>query len=383
MRKVLSKVQKVRSISASQKKFESLLEKTENMTNRIYKAFENPKAKFSTEEIKKVCANLETLANHVATGIKGNFVNLRVAIASEIPSNRIVAHIEDAHTLLSKIAILKAQAVASIAADDDIQMDESGQLVEEVPMENEEEALEGEDEEKTPEELQQDIHTDLDLLVQELSGEVSEGEMEVEAKTAKKKALDLKTKEESEKKPLFDDSEFEIEEPKAPAKPAAAKEKKAPADEVNANLPKENPKAEEPKDVLKLQDQYEKAPTNKNAKKKSDDRKAEDEVVAEDNPDMPKENPEMIEESLEELVDGYSKSPSDPENLEMEDSMIDDAVNLEILSDGDSDVLEEEVVKGSTATLRDRKLASAKKTAANTPTSEDDVLSSILSDSMF
>ncbi|MFA5071247.1 MAG: hypothetical protein WC511_02640 [Candidatus Pacearchaeota archaeon] len=365
MRKVLSKVQKVKAISASQKKFAALLERAEGLANKIYKAFDNPATKFSTEEVKKVCANLETVANHIAKQTKQSFVNLRVAIATELPTTRIVAHVEDAHTLLSKIAILKAQAIASIAADDDIQMDESGQLVEETPMEDAgDEMLDEEvsEEEKTPEELQQDIHTDLDLLVQELSGEVPAEEEapemgeEIEAsKTAKTVA----------------------------AKPAAAKEKKAPADEVNPNLPKENPKADEPKDVLKLQDQYEKAPTNKNAKKKSDDKKADDEVVAEDNPDMPKENPEMTEESLEELVDDYTKSPSDPENLEMEDSMIDDAVNLEILSEGDSETLEDEVVKASTATLRDKKLATAKKSSGNTPATEEDVLSNLISDSMF
>lgn len=347
MKKVLSKVQKVRAISAYQRNYESLLDRTDNLTNRMMKSFDSPDAKFSATQVKRICANLEEVANKVASGLKGCFTNLRVAIATEVPTDRIVAHVEDAHTLLSKIAILKAQAIASIAADEDITMDESGQLVEEAPVEEAPVEEAPEEEEKSPEELAQDIHDDLDQLVQELTGEA----------------------------PAEDSEEEDVE--AEPEKVAAAK--KSPKAEVNPDMPtsnKDNPKAEEPKDVLKLQDNYEHAPTNKNAKKKS----AAEEVEAEMNEDMPTSNPEMDEESLEELVEEYEASPSDPENLEMEDSMIDDAVNVEILSDGDVDTMEEEVVKSS-ASLKSRKLASSKRSASDV--SEDDIMSKILSESMF
>jgi hypothetical protein len=346
MRKVLSKVQKVRAITAFQQKYEASLEKVDKLANRIYKAFENPKAKFTKEQIAKVAATLDSAANHVAKGATTCFTNLKVAIASEIPTDRVVAHIEDAHTLLSKIAILRSQAIASIASDEDISIDESGQLVDE-PME-ESEDMENEemmdeeisDEEKTPEELQEDIHEDLDMLVEKLQEEVGE----------------------------------EVAEPKE-----ASRKAKKQCGESNPDMPKENPASKEVSDVKKLQSEYEKEPTMKNAKKKSADTQAAD---AELNPDMPKENPGMQEESLEELVDDYEASPSDPENLEMEDSMIDDAVNMEILTDNDVDQLEDEMVTSSTATLRERKLASSKRTASNNPASEDDVMKDIIS-SMF
>lgn len=340
MRKVLSKVQKVRAITAYQQKYEASLEKVDGLANRIYKAFETPGVKFSPEQIKKIASNLDEVANSVAKGVSQCFTNLKVAIASSIPTDRVVAHIEDAHTLLSKIAILKSQAIASIAADEDISMDESGQLVDE-PMEDAEED-EKEDEEKTPEELQADIHKDLDMLVEELKGEGEPKEASVKAKKE--------------------------------------------VGECNPDMPKENPKSKEVSDVKKLQSEYEHAPTNKNAteaKKKSDNSKASSAEVAEDNPDMPKDNPGMKEESLEELVDDYEASPSDPENLEMEDSMIDDAVNVEILADGDMDKMEDEMVTSSTATLQAKKLASSKKTASSTPnSSEDEVMKDLIS-SMF
>lgn len=330
MRKVLSKVQKVRAITAYQQKYEASLERVDNLANRIYKAFENPNTKFTTEQIKKIASNLDEVANQIAKGVTSCFTNLKVAIASAIPTERIVAHIEDAHTLLSKIAILKSQAIASIAAEDDISMDESGQLVEE-PMEDSEDVPESDEEEKTPEELQADIHEDLDKLVEELKGESKSASV----KNAKKDRF---------------------------------------LGEDNPDMPKENPASKEVSDVKKLQSEYEHAPTKKDAKKKSE--------LAETNPDMPKENPGMKEESLEELVDDYEASPSDPENLEMDDSMIDDAVNVEILQDNDVDKLEDEMVTSSTATLQSRKLASSKKTAATTQATEDEVMKDLIS-SMF
>lgn len=340
MRKVLSKVQKVRAITAFHRKYETSLEKADKLANRIYKAFENPKTKFSTEQIRKIAANLDSVATSLAKGVSKAFTNLKVAIATEIPTDRVVAHIEDAHTLLSKIAILRSQALASIAAEEDISMDESGQLVDE-PMEDmdaPEGSEDGEtpDEEKTPEELQQDIHDDLDMLVNELKGETGEPE---------------------------------------PAPKEASKKAKTQKGECNPDMPKSNPAAKEVSDIKKLQSEYEKEPTMKNAKKKSSN----SETVGEMNPDMPTENPGMNEDSLEGLVDDYEADPSDPENLEMEDSMIDDAVNLEILADGDVDSLEDEIVTGSTATLRNRKLASAKKTASSTPASEDEIMRELVS----
>lgn len=342
MKKVLSTVQKVRAITAFQKKYEASLERVDALANRIYKAFENPKTQFTKEQIKKIAANLDDVANHIAKGVTSCFTNLKVAIASQIPTERVVAHIEDAHTLLSKIAILRSQALASIAAEEDISMDESGQLVEE-PMEDVEEDMGAEeisDEEKTPEELQADIHEDLDMLVEK---------MKEEAGVAEPKEASVKAKKQ--------------------------------CGETNPDMPKENPSAKEVSDVKKLQSEYEKEPTGKNAKKKSSNSQASSEV-AEENPDMPKENPGMEEQSLEQLVDEYEASPADPENLEMEESMIDDAVNTEILTDTDVDTLEEEMVTSSTATLRDRKLASSKKTASSTPASEDDVMKDLIS-SMF
>ncbi len=345
MKKVLSTVQKVRAITAFQKKYEASLERVDALANRIYKAFENPKTQFSREQIKKIAANLDEVANHVAKGVTSCFTNLKVAIASQIPTERVVAHIEDAHTLLSKIAILRSQALASIAAEEDISIDESGQLVEEEPMEDVEDAPEMDDEisdeEKTPEELQQDIHDDLDMLVDKMKEEAG------------------------------------VAEPKEASLRKAKKE----CGECNPDMPKSNPSVKEVSDVKKLQSEYEKEPTNKNAKKKSSNSQASSEV-AEENPDMPKENPGMEEQSLEQLVEDYEASPSDPENLEMEDSMIDDAVNTEILTDTDVDTLEEEMVTSSTATLRDRKLASSRKTASSTPASEDDVMKDLIS-SMF
>ena len=345
MKKVLSMVQKVRAITAFQKKYEASLERVDALANRIYKAFENPKTQFSREQIKKIAANLDEVANHVAKGVTSCFTNLKVAIASQIPTERVVAHIEDAHTLLSKIAILRSQALASIAAEEDISIDESGQLVEEEPMEDVEDAPEMDDEisdeEKTPEELQQDIHDDLDMLVDK---------MKEEAGVAEPKEASLR------------------------------KAKKA-CGECNPDMPKSNPSVKEVSDVKNLQSEYEKEPTNKNAKKKSSNSQASSEV-AEENPDMPKENPGMEEQSLEQLVEDYEASPSDPENLEMEDSMIDDAVNTEILTDTDVDTLEEEMVTSSTATLRDRKLAYSRITASSTPASEDDVMKDLIS-SMF
>ena len=149
MRKVLSKVQKVRAITAFQKKYEASMERVDNLANRIYKAFENPKTQFTKEQIKKIASNLDEVANHIAKGLSTCFTNLKVAIASEIPTDRVVAHVEDAHTLLSKVAILRSQAMASIAADEDISIDESGQLVEDEPMEEAEDMPM--DEEMTPE----------------------------------------------------------------------------------------------------------------------------------------------------------------------------------------------------------------------------------------
>ena len=251
MRKVLSKVQKVRAITGFQQKYEASLEKVDALANRIYKAFENPTTKFSKEQISKIASNLDEVANRIAKGVASCFTNLKVAISSQIPTDRVVAHIEDAHTLLSKIAILKSQAIASIAGDEDIGMDEAGQLVEE-PMEDSEEHVdEGADEEKTPEELQADIHEDLDMLVNELKGEPKE----------------------------------------ASAKNAGKKEDTEVGGNKNPDMPKENPKSKEVSDVKKLNSEYEKAPTQKNAKKKSADKASASPEVAETNPDMPKENP--------------------------------------------------------------------------------------------
>lgn len=349
MRKVLSKVQKIRAITAFHQKFEANLGKIDALANKIYKAFENPATKFSRDELKKIATQLDTVSGDLAKNLQGCLTNLRVSVAAELPTNRVVAHIEDGHTLLSKIAILRSQAMASVAAEEDISIDESGQLVDS-PMEDIEETTE---EEKTPEEIQQDIHEDLDELVGKLKGEEA---------------------------PIEDEPAEPVEASKKASKPQVAAKSKELGSE-NPDMPKENPGMKEVSDVKKLKDEYEKEPTQKNAKKKSEDSKTSSEV-AEENPDMPKENPGMKEESLEELVDDYEASPSDPENLEMEDSMIDDAVNTEILSDGDVDAMEDSIVSGSTATLRDRKLASSRKVSASNPVSEDDVMKDLVT-SMF
>ena len=375
MRKFVSRENKVRAITAFHKKFESTLEKADATVDRVYKAFENPTNTYTKAQLSSIVTAFDKLTDSVVRGIKSSFVNLRVAVRGSIPTDRVVAHIEDGHTLLSKIAIMKAQALASIKAED-VTIDEAGYLVgdENEGADAEAPAADDGDEnkEETPQDKIEDIKADLDELAAELGGGV-DAEVPAEAE-----------------EPAMDE-EPPVEEPKAASKKStkrltvkeAADTSPGKAPERISDQPKSNPELDK-ETMVSLEEKFEKSPSNKeNLKKGSkaaktiDDKDTSPGKAPERIPDQPKKNPDIEEEDLDDLVDDFEKSPSDPENLEMEDSMIDDAVNVEILSNGDTDELEEEVTKAS-ASLRDRKIASSKK--SNSSDSENDVLKTIISD---
>ena len=137
-----SKVAQAKRVVAHVKNMQAALNSVDTTVEKVHKAFQDVKATYTKSQVNKVISACIKMNNTLSSYVKASYNGLKVAVHMGLPTGKIATQIEDMMVLKGKIAILQAQAAASIGyladIDEDIvQMDETGYAVDNAdPVEN-------------------------------------------------------------------------------------------------------------------------------------------------------------------------------------------------------------------------------------------------------
>lgn len=130
-----SKVARAKSVVAHVRTVQANLVSVDNTVNKVHAAFQNPKSSYTSTQIKKVLVALGKMNKTLTAYVNKSYQGLKIAVDMGLPNDKIASQIEDIMALKAKIAILRAQAAASVGlvaddSDEDIvQLDETGYAV--------------------------------------------------------------------------------------------------------------------------------------------------------------------------------------------------------------------------------------------------------------
>jgi hypothetical protein len=149
-----TKVRKAKILLASVKNIASELEKTNSVVDKVFNSFSDDKKQFSRSQVKRSILAFSKMDQSLLNMFKNSYSNLKLAVSKELPTERISSQIEDLSALRAKLAILRAQAAASVGLEglDEamVEIDEAGYEVgpEELDNTNSEELSDEEKKEK-------------------------------------------------------------------------------------------------------------------------------------------------------------------------------------------------------------------------------------------
>ena len=131
-----TKVRKAKSLVASVKGIASELGQTNSVVDKVYVSFSDEKKQFSASQVKKAILAFSKMDRSLTNMFKSSYSNLKTAISNGLPAERISSQLEDLSALRAKLAILRAQAAASVGLEGDeltedlVEIDEAGYEVE-------------------------------------------------------------------------------------------------------------------------------------------------------------------------------------------------------------------------------------------------------------
>lgn len=127
----ISKQAMAKKVVANVKSNSQYISKTEETANKLYGVFETQSKIFGESELKTVSASLIKIKGCVNKRYAKTLNDLKTAIALNLPNSKLISQIEDLTGLHSKLAMLKVQAEASLAEDDDtLEVDSTGFVIE-------------------------------------------------------------------------------------------------------------------------------------------------------------------------------------------------------------------------------------------------------------
>jgi hypothetical protein len=127
-----TKVKKAKFLVASVKGIASELKQTNSVVDKVYVSFSNEKKQFSATQIKKAILAFSKMDRSLIGMFKRSYSNLKMAVSKGLPTERISSQLEDLSSLRAKLAILRAQAAASVGLEgeeldeDLVEIDEAG-----------------------------------------------------------------------------------------------------------------------------------------------------------------------------------------------------------------------------------------------------------------
>ena len=131
-----TKASKSKSIVASVKRIAETIDTVDATVNRIHKAFNEPNATFSKEQVEKIMLSCRKMNASLSNDLNETYQNLKVAIHEGLPNDTIAEQIEALSALRAKLAIVRAHAAGSLGLvkaegeeEDFVELDENGMVV--------------------------------------------------------------------------------------------------------------------------------------------------------------------------------------------------------------------------------------------------------------
>lgn len=130
-----SKVARAKGVVAHVRTVQAALISVDATVTKVHSTFQNPKSSFTSAQVKKVLVAFGKMNRTLSTYVNRSYQGLKIAVHMGLPTAKIASQIEDLMALKAKLAILRAQAAASVgfvAEEDDpdvVQLDETGYAV--------------------------------------------------------------------------------------------------------------------------------------------------------------------------------------------------------------------------------------------------------------
>jgi pentapeptide MXKDX repeat protein len=345
----MSKQVMAKKVVANVKSNSQYIDKTEKTANRLYGIFETSSKTFGESELKAVSASLTKMNECVNKRYAKAINDLKIAIALNLPNSKLISQIEDLTGLHSKLAMLKVQADASLAEDNEIlAIDSTGFVIDTA------------EEQASGEMVAEEIDATEDIAVEDTASEETVAEDAVAEDAVAEDAV-------------AEDAVAE----ETVAEDAVAEETVA-EDAVAEDTLAEDTLAEDTLAEDTLAEDTEEEDVGEGSVEGQDEVLIEDEEEVEDLNELTEENEEdsLIDE--EDIGEG-----TDIEDIELEDENIDEFVTNEILNEDEMGVLEEEPENEEeevTSSIKAKKLKTAKKIKNGAETAEDGMIAQLFED---